>query len=405
MSDPTPSDDELISSYIDGEATLDEVARIQADPELRTRIQEFETARDLLSTPVTPLPESDVDRLIDNALWQSTTSDRITDLSAVRAMRSFNPQRLATIAATLVLLAGVVGALIALNSDSGDEIASTSADSSEMADESMSEMTETTWRPSDMADSEDDMADDGDMAESGDDMAEAMPESDMAESDESDMAEPDDSGQSVADDQTAATTTVATVDSRRSYRLLTLEIAESYETLDELIVHTTNQWRELVAPDFAGFLVPQVIEEQGNEQTEQALADDSMRTETPSRLHRTPWTDIAGSGGTLSVGETTIAGIAISITVVVLTVDHSPSTQPYSSQPANPTCAVSQPRHASAPESHSFQAHPGRTQWLGQRRPLGKVRLQTRWTRRSPRTVWPATSPVYADTTTRSGCG
>lgn len=328
MSDPTPSDDELISSYIDGEATLDEVARIQADPELRARIQEFEAAKDLLSTPVTPLPESDVDRLIDNALWQSNTSDRISDLSAVRAMRRFSPQRLATIAASLVLLAGVVGALIALNSDSGDEIsAETSADSSAVADDHVGDDGDDMAEP---YDSGDDMADDGDdmadampesdeMAESGDDMAAEMPESDMADDgdmaeDGDDMAEPSDSEQSVADDQTAATTTVAAVDSRRSYRLLNLEIAESYETLDKLIVQTTSQWRELV--DAGATLVPQVIDEQGI--AEQALAN----VPCGQRLHASIDTldHIAGSGG-ISVGETTIAGAPLTVVVVELSID------------------------------------------------------------------------------------
>ena len=328
MSDPTPSDDELISSYIDGEATLDEVARIQADPELRARIQEFETARDLLSTPVTPLPESDVDRLIDNALWHSTTSDRITDLSAVRAMRSFNPQRLATIAATLVLLAGVVGALIALNnSGTGDEMSATTADSAEMADDFLSDDGDD--MAEDMAASEDDMADDGDMAESGDDMAEAMPESDMAE-DDSDMAEPDDSEQSVADDPTASTTTVAAADLRRTYSLLNIEIAESYESLDELIVQTTSQWRELV--DAGATLVPQVIEEQ--EIAEQALAD----VPCGQRLHASIDTldHSAGSGG-ISVGETTIAGAPLTVVVVGLSIDTAVLLTA-----SEPTCTVSQ---------------------------------------------------------------
>ena len=337
MSDPTPSDDELISSYIDGEATLDEVAHIQADPELRARIQEFESAKDLLSTPVTPLPESDVDRLIDNALWQSTTSDRITDLSAVRAMRRFNPQRLATIAATLVLLAGVVGALIALNSDSGDEIASTSADSSEMADESFGDDGD------DMAASEDDMADDGDMAEPGDDMADAMPASDMAESgdgdmaeDDSDMAEPDDSGQSVADDQTAATTTAAVADPPRIHRLLNIEIAESYQTLDELILHTADQWRELVATDFARFIVP--YDEEGHESTEQALAATPCGQSLLTHMYAMP--DIDGVD-TLRISETTINGIPISIAVLILTGDHSPDTAALLTA-SEPTCTVSQ---------------------------------------------------------------
>ena len=335
MSDPTPSDDELISSYIDGEATLDEVARIQADPELRARIQEFETAKDLLSTPVPPLPESDVDRLIDSALWQSTTSDRITDLSAVRAMRRFNPQRLATIAATLVLLAGVVGALIALNnSGTGDEIASTSADSSEMADDYVGDDGDD--MAEDMAASEDDMADDGDMAESGDDMAEAMPESDMAESDDGDMAEPNDSEQSVADDQTAATTTVATADLRRIHRLLNIEIAESYQTLDELIDHTADQWRELVATDFAGFIVP--YDEEGHESTEQTLAAAPCGQSLLTYMYAMP--DIDGVYA-LRISGTTINGIPISIAVLPLTGDHSPDTAALLTA-SEPTCTVSQ---------------------------------------------------------------
>ena len=333
MSDPTPSDDELISSYIDGEATLDEVARIQADPELRARIQEFEAARDLLSTPVTPLPESDVDRLIDNALWQSTTSDRITDLSAVRAMRTFNPQRLATIAATLVLLAGVVGALIALNnSGTDDEMSATTADSAATADDYVGDDGDD-GDDSAVADSLDNMAEDGDdMAESDDDMAAEMPESDeMAESDDGDdMAEPNDSEQSVADDQTAATTTVAAVDSRRSYRLLTLEIAESYETLDELIVQTTNQWRELV--DAGATLVPQVIEEQGI--AEQALAD----ARCGQHLHAYIDTlDHRLDSGGISIAETTIADTLTTTAVVELSADTAVLLAA-----SEPDCAVAQ---------------------------------------------------------------
>ena len=336
MSDPTPSDDELISSYIDGEATLDEVARIQADPELLARIQEFEAAKDLLSAPVPPLPESDVDRLIDSALWQSTTSDRITDLSAVRAMRRFNPQRLATIAATLVLLAGVVGALIALNnSGTGDEMsASTAGDSSATADDHVGDDGD------DMAESGDDMADA--MPES--DMADAMPESDMAEDDgdgdmaedDSDMAEPYDSEQSVADDRTAATTTVAAADPPRIHRLLNIEIAESYQTLDELIDHTADQWRELVATDFAGFIVP--YDEEGNEQTEQALAATPCGQSLLTHMYAMP--DIDGVD-TLRINETTINGIPISIAVLVLTGDHSPDTAALLTA-SEPTCTVEQ---------------------------------------------------------------
>ena len=345
MSDPTPSDDELISSYIDGEATLDEVARIQADPELLARVQEFEAAAELLSSPVPPLPQSDVDRLIDSALWQSTTSDRITDLSAVRAMRSFNPQRLATIAATLVLLAGVVGALIALNnSGAGDEIASTSADSSEMADDYVGDDGDDIAEDdSDMADSVDDMADDGDMAESGDDMADSMPESDMADydgedmaEDDSDMAELNDSGQSVADDPTASTSTAAAADPRRTYSLLNIEIAESYESLDELILHTADQWHELITTDFTEPTVPQ--DEEGYELSEQASAAAPCGQSLLTFMHAIP--DIDGVD-TLRISETTINGIPITIAVLVLTGDHSPDTAALLTA-GEPTCTVEQ---------------------------------------------------------------
>ena len=179
------------------------------------------------------------------------------------------------------------------------------------------------------------MADDGDMAESGDDMAEAMPESDMAE-DDSDMAEPNDSEQSVADDPTAATTTVAAADLRRIHRLLNIEIAESYQTLDELIDHTADQWRELVATDFAGFIVPE--DEEGHESTEQALAAIPCGQSLLTHMYAMP--DIDGVYA-LRISETTINGIPISIAVLPLTGDHSPDTAALLTA-SEPTCTVSQ---------------------------------------------------------------
>ena len=151
------------------------------------------------------------------------------------------------------------------------------------------------------------------------------------------MAEPNDSGQSVADDQTAATTTVAAVDSRRSYRLLTLEIAESYETLDELIVQTTNQWRELVTTDFT---------EPSSPKTRKVMSLDraSSGRHVPcgqsllTYMYAMP--DIDGVD-TLRISETTINGIPITIAVLVLTGDHSPDTAALLTA-GEPTCTVSQ---------------------------------------------------------------
>ncbi|MDE0701212.1 MAG: hypothetical protein OXH61_10925 [Acidimicrobiaceae bacterium] len=314
MNDPTPTDDELISSYIDGEATFDEVARIEADPALLARVQEFQAAKDLLSAPVQPLPESDVDRLIDNALTQSSTSDRVTDLAATRSNRSFNPQRLAAVAATLVLLAGVVGAVIAFSSDSGDEMfASTTADdSAEMADDFFGDG--------------DDMADDGDEfdhpmdAPGYDSDAEEL--ADWAlKAETTEAGEPDshaEVGPAESDDMTAedgpAGETAEDTAARMSYRPLELEIAERYETLDALINHTAEQWRELVAAGATA--IPQVIEEQ--EIAEQALAGAACGQIL--RDHIDTLDHSVGSGG-ISVGETIIADSVTTVVVVELSID------------------------------------------------------------------------------------
>lgn len=344
MSDLTPSDDELLSSYLDGEATLDEVALIQADPELLARVQEFENATELLSTPVEALPQSEVDRLISNALAESATSDRITDLSAARASRMFQPQRMATIAAAFLLLAGAVGALFALNSDSGDEMSASTADSAEMADDYFGDDGDA------MAgyDDGDDMADSVDaiteMADSGDDMAEAMPESDaMADYDDGDdTAEEAPADEGSADEAPEPSTTVAAVESEEesdggagrtsAYRLFSLEISESYETLAELIDHTTEQWRELVATGSTQTTVPQVVEDQ--EAAEQALTEVPCGHRLSTFIDSMDRTD--GTGG-ISVGETTIADSLTTIVVVELSVDTAEILAA-----SEPNCAIEQ---------------------------------------------------------------
>lgn len=341
MTDLSHSDDELVSSYIDGEATFDEVARVQADPELLAEIRAFEAVAELLSTPVATLPQSEVDELIGNALDQSGTSDRIIDLSAVRAGRVFTPQRLATIAAGVLLLAGAVGALIAINnSATRDEMSATSADSSEMADDYVGD---------DGDDGDDGLVFDSDMGDDGDDTAEAMPEDsamddmadeyfedddDMADSTEETAGYADDSEQGVADDQTEATTTVAAVEVRRSYSPLNLEIAEGYESLDGLIDHTTEQWRELVD----GRATPVPEDTEGYEPTEEALSAIPCGHSLLTHMHSIPEIDGAD---TLRVSETTINGIPITVAVLALTGDHPPDTAALLTA-GEPTCTVEQ---------------------------------------------------------------
>ena len=353
MIDPTPADDELVSSYIDGEATLDEVTRVETEPDLSARVQEFQAAKDLLLAPVAPLSDSDVERLIDNAFAQSASSNRITDLAAARNRRSFritglnSPQRLASIAATLLLLAGVVGALIALNSDSGNEmLASTSVDSAEMADDSFAEDGDAMAFDADLAEAagetapldmnlRDDLADSAEampeaMSEAMSEFDEATPEFDEAEV--SDMAAEDNTaGDDLADsvdyEQDAADATDGTNQDgtnqdgtnqdgaarNMQYRPLDLEIAERYETLDSLVDHATEQWRELVAAKATA--VPQAAAEQGI--AEQGIAEQALTEAACGQELRTFIETLghnAGNGG-VSVGETAIAD---SLTTVVL---------------------------------------------------------------------------------------
>lgn len=328
MTDPTHSDDEAISSYLDGEATLDEVARIEADPELLAEAQELGAVAELLSTPLEPLAQHDVDRLIDNALDQSSTSSRVTDLAAVRAIRTFNPQRLAAVAAALLILAGAVGALIAFNSEGDDDMyASTTADSAEMADDSFADDGGMAF-DSDMADDEE-MTDEY-FAEDGDAMAQAMPESDVmadtpdsgddmtdeeydeptdapgdtsdaeeladwARRDESDQNEETES--SFGDDTAEATTT--------TYHILDFEIADSYPTFDELIDQATNRWQELIAAGATPY--PDAVIEPGI--AAQALAELPCGQIYIDTFDRHGWGDI------INVSATTVAGEPVTVVV------------------------------------------------------------------------------------------
>src|SRR5690242_15956422 len=53
MTDPTPRpDDELVSAVLDGEATADERALVEADPASRQRLSELRAARDLVAAPI-----------------------------------------------------------------------------------------------------------------------------------------------------------------------------------------------------------------------------------------------------------------------------------------------------------------------------------------------------------------
>jgi len=137
MTDRPLPDDELLSSYLDGELAVDEVAQVDArlasDPSFAEHLDALRAAETLTATAVTPLDAGDADRMIATALAASATASNVTDLAAASAQRKVWPARLATVAAGVIALALAVPALRAIDtgSDSDDAgSADTSSDDS-----------------------------------------------------------------------------------------------------------------------------------------------------------------------------------------------------------------------------------------------------------------------------------
>lgn len=130
MSDHPLPDDELLSSHLDGELTVDERdrldGRLDAEPALRNRLAAVGAARDLTRTPVGALAPVDADRIIAAALDASDTAANVTDLGVGGArQRPWHP-RLAAVAAAAVAVALTVPALRAIDgNDDADDMAAT----------------------------------------------------------------------------------------------------------------------------------------------------------------------------------------------------------------------------------------------------------------------------------------
>lgn len=170
MPDEPDSVDELISRYLDGEATDVERARIERDPELAARASEVRTAIDSVAAPVT-VPELELDRIRATAIAQSTTSERVTDFATARADRLQRRSRVMTAAAAFVFLAiGVVAIQSLGGSDDDDRGVATEATNARSTDDAS------------------DAAADEASAEDGADLS-TMSDGDMAEAEMADAAE------------------------------------------------------------------------------------------------------------------------------------------------------------------------------------------------------------------------
>ena len=104
MTDDPDFLDELLSRYLDGDATDDEVARVESDPALVARAGELRAGIELVGQPVT-VPTADLDRIRAAAIAQSSTTAAVTDLEHRRAEKLQRRNRFLAAAAVFVFLA------------------------------------------------------------------------------------------------------------------------------------------------------------------------------------------------------------------------------------------------------------------------------------------------------------
>lgn len=138
MSDERLHEDELVSAYLDGEATPAEIAEVEASDALLARVEEFRAVRDALAEPIVPLPAVQRDDLIGAALGVADAEDAARPEARVVPLQ--RPQRLLlAMAAAVIVLAAVVGTgLIA--SRGGDDYDETAASTAASADEAAAGM-------------------------------------------------------------------------------------------------------------------------------------------------------------------------------------------------------------------------------------------------------------------------
>ena len=134
MSDESDSVDQLISRYLDGEATDEETARIERDPDLLDRVTSVRVAIEAIAAPV-EIPTTELDQIRLGVVEQSATTEKVTDLDAAAARRDLRLQRgnrMMSVAAACVLLAIGVVAARSLPGNQGDNVATESFDAGDM---------------------------------------------------------------------------------------------------------------------------------------------------------------------------------------------------------------------------------------------------------------------------------
>jgi hypothetical protein len=143
--DPNVADeherDELASAYLDGDATAEEVARVEADSGLMARVAELRAVTRSVAEPVTPPPAKVRDAAIARAVAAATT----VDLAAERRRRTRT--RLWVASAAAVILAGLIAVplLVRTLGDNGEtDTAGRAADEDTQAESAPETATTTT---------------------------------------------------------------------------------------------------------------------------------------------------------------------------------------------------------------------------------------------------------------------
>lgn len=136
MSDEQLHDDELVSAYLDGEATPAEIAEVEASDALLARVGELRAVRDAVAEPVVLLSVERRDEMIGAALGVADATDAARLEAKVVPLQ--RPQRLLlAMAAAVIVLAAVVGTglIASRGSDEADTAASQAAMESAPADD------------------------------------------------------------------------------------------------------------------------------------------------------------------------------------------------------------------------------------------------------------------------------
>jgi hypothetical protein len=153
--------DDLVTAYLDGEATPDERALVEADPDLIERATLLRAVSDLVAAPV------DIDRVlrnahIDAAVAASTTAQNVIAIDTRRAR--WRDARVLSAAA--VVLAALVAVPIALGSrDRSDDTATAISSINRLADDSTARLESSDVSDGSAGAAGAAQADDSDMAE------------------------------------------------------------------------------------------------------------------------------------------------------------------------------------------------------------------------------------------------